>query len=95
MDLNFKRRSREQRIAVEVAGQFMRETRSVEQAAAPELLAHHLGLVFQRRDFMPDQAAIARVLGYALKEIARRDRVISDLAAAINKLPVPAELSLK
>jgi hypothetical protein len=29
------------------------------------------------------------VLAYALKEIARRDRVISDLAAAIDRLPVP------
>lgn len=89
MDLNFKRRAREQRIAVEVARQFMRETRSIEQAAPPELLAHHMGLVFQRVNFIPDQAAVARVLGYALKELARRDRVVSDLTAAINKLPVP------
>jgi hypothetical protein len=89
MDLNFKRRAREQRIAVEVAEQFMRETKSAEQAAPPELLAHHMGLVFRRLNFIPDQAAIARVPAYALKEITRRDRVISDLAAAINKLPVP------
>jgi hypothetical protein len=50
MDLNFKRRGREQRIAVDVAEQFMRETRSSE-VAAPELLAHHLGLVFQPTSF--------------------------------------------
>jgi hypothetical protein len=87
MDLNFKRRAREQRIAVEAADQFMSATRSAEQAAAPELLAHHLGLVFQRLNFIPDQAAIARILAYALREIARRDRVISDLAAAIDRLP--------
>jgi ABC-type lipoprotein export system ATPase subunit len=95
MDLNFKRRAREQRIAVEVAEQFVRETRSSEQAAPPELLAHHMGLVFQRLNFIPDQAAIARVLAYASKEIARRDRVISDLTAAINRLPAPAGLKLK
>ena len=64
-------------------------TRSVEQAAPPELLAHHMGLVFQRLNFIPDQAAIARVLEYALREIARRDRVVTDLTAAINRLPVP------
>jgi ABC-type lipoprotein export system ATPase subunit len=87
MHLNFKRRAREQRIAVEVADQFVTATRSSEQPAPPELLAHHLGLVFQRLNFMPDRAAVARVLAYALKEIARRDRVISDLATAIDRLP--------
>jgi hypothetical protein len=85
MDLNFKRRAREQRI----------ETRSSEQAAPPELLAHQMGLVFQRLNFMPDQAAIARVLGYALKEIARRNRVVTDLAAAIDRLPGASRTELK
>lgn len=37
-------------------------------------VAHHFALVCQRLDFVPSEAAAARVLGYVSNEISRKQR---------------------
>ena len=85
MDLNLKRRKRERAIALDVEDEFLREIKSAEQIAAPELLAHHFGLVCQRLAFMPSEAEAKRVLGYASKEIARKRREVDRLEKEISR----------
>jgi hypothetical protein len=80
MDLNLKRRKRERAIALDVEDEFLREIKSAEQIAAPELLAHHFGLVCQRLDFIPSEAEANRVLAYASKTIARKRREVERVA---------------
>lgn len=90
MDLNLKRRKRERAIAKMVAEDFLRVT-SAAELAPPEKLAHHFAVVCERQGFMPNAAAVSRVLHYASKDIARRGRVLDDLVIALNRFP-PAEL---
>ena len=92
MDLNLKRRKRELAIAMEVADAFLQATDATE-LAPPEKLAHHFAVVCQREAFMPNAAAVSRILAYTSAEIARRGRVVNDLVTALNRFP-PAELQV-
>jgi hypothetical protein len=83
MDLNPARRRRERAIAQEVAEELMREIKSTQGGAPPELLAHHFALVCQRLTFLPGEAEARRVLRYASKEIARRRREADRLVGAV------------
>jgi hypothetical protein len=88
MDLNFSRRKREQAIALEVANELLSAT-TAKELAPPELLAHHFALVCERLGIMPNDAAVSRILTYALKEVERRGKVLDDLASALSKVPAP------
>lgn len=76
MDLNFKRRRQERAIADEVARELLREIKPTGETPRPELLAHHIGLVFQRLNIEPDEQQMTRVLHYVSKEIARVSRSV-------------------
>lgn len=86
MDLNFSRRKREQAIAKEVADAFLQAT-DAKELAPPEKLAHHFALVCERLGFVSTEGSVSRILTYTKKEIARRDRVVGDLASALDRLP--------
>jgi hypothetical protein len=88
MDLNPSRRKRERAVAKKVAEDFLQATNATE-LAPPEKLAHHFATVCERVGFMPNDAAISRILAYALKDINRRKRALDDLATALNRLPAP------
>jgi hypothetical protein len=83
LDLNFKRRSNEKRIAAEVMKEFMLAPPT--NGYPNELLAHHFGLVCQRLNFVPDHASTGRVLAYALKEIAAHGRKVDVAIVAVEK----------
>jgi hypothetical protein len=88
MDFNLCRRKRELAIAKEVADTFLQATNAAE-LAPPEKLVHHFMLVCERLGITPNDAAISRILAYALAEINRRKRALDDLMTALNGLPSP------
>jgi hypothetical protein len=68
-----------------LADEFQRAIKSTQQVAAPELLAHHFGLVCQALAFVPSDAEARRVLGYASKAIARKRCEAERLVGAMKR----------
>lgn len=85
MDWNLSRRKRELEIAEEVAGAFLLGTSAMD--ASPQRLIGVFTSVCEGHSITPDDSAISRILGYALKAIDRRKRALDDLAAALDRLP--------
>ncbi len=88
MDLNLKRRKRERAIASEVAAEFLREIRSSEQLAPPEILAHHFGRACLRMNVLLTEPEVARIFAYVEKSLARENRKVDRLRAKLNAIEV-------
>jgi hypothetical protein len=82
MDMNPLRRKRERDVARDLRREFMKNV-TTETGAAPELLAHHFGLVCRKFNFVPDEASAKRILQRVSADIAmkrrRADRLLQSL----------------
>jgi hypothetical protein len=72
MDLNLRHRV-ERKIAHALVAEFFRNAPS-EQVAPPELLAHLFGTVCQKFNFIPDESAAKRILEFASRIVAGKQR---------------------
>jgi hypothetical protein len=94
MDLNPARRKRERAIADEIVAELMREITTTE-AVTPERIAHCAGLVFERLGVLPDDGVMGRVLGYAMKELARKNRELAYLRRQFDRFTCDAMFAAK
>lgn len=89
MDLNFPRRNKERKIAAEVADEFIRET--TPESAAPDRLVHLFGLACERLNFTPTEDSVARIMGYTLKAVVKKNRALQTLARRVDGITAMIE----